>query len=353
MAATTKPPPSAPIDPKPPKKKNGKTRKAKKAKAAAKPRKMKIENLLPPVMRVSTTPLGRCLKDYIQAAANPFSAPPACLPHSPSRDSTKRRMFYKGTAVVGSGGFGYVVATTQLARDATNGTGYTRAWYASTAAYPDVYLPPGMATGIIDVPGGASGVLNTPYTATSLTNGEAEGRTVALGVRVRYLGSEQDRNGRLVAFEHPSHLAVDNYTIGDCLQYGFSESVPNNRQWVVALWQHKKQDELEYGPKITPVPSLAILIDGTPGDKYEFEVFHHAETVNKTGVNNGIETLTPVDDGLFSAINQLMAQTLTSAQDAFSTLTTKELSSYASEILKVAYTGSQIYTGGRHLMVQY
>lgn len=336
--------------------KNGQGRKPKAAnKTKSKANKgKKLKRLLPPIMKPPTSPLGKCLEDFIKASANPFQSRPACLPHSPALDSAKRKYSAKGTVIVGQEGFGYVVATTQLANNATTGFGFTRGWYASSLLYNGSTLPNNMSSGAIDGTGEQSGCYNTGMNTSALTLGQKEGRPVALGIRVRYLGTETARGGRLVCFEHPNHANIDGYGISNCFQYEFVESVPNERKWTVALWQHKVPSELAYSSHLYPVPNLAIFIDGAVGDKYEFEIFYHAETITRDSDPNagtGKESPTYVDDGLFSVITGMMARTLTTTQDAFSYLTQSELSTYAAQLLRVAYKSTQIYTGGRQLLL--
>jgi hypothetical protein len=187
-----------------------------------------------------------------------------------------------------------------------------------------------------------SGNYNSPYIVTELLNGDYEARVVALGVRARYMGTEQGRNGRLVCFETPSHDFFNGIDIPGALAFKGVQSVPVTKEWTAAIWHHVDDHSLDYGSLATELPELAIMVDGTVGDKYEFEIAFLVEVAAgmKPLAN---ESTSFGDDGTFTAVQALLMQTSTTVQDALCQLTLGEVTAYSYQLLKLAYEGTKLY----------
>jgi hypothetical protein len=247
----------------------------------------------------------------------------------------------KGTLAVGTNGFGYVACGGQFANDAASPGNY-RAAYWSTEAFTGVqiYTPSGA-----DVAGTASGNLNSPYPVSGLTVQGVEYRQVALGVRVRYMGKELDRAGRLVAFEHPEHHGLNDYTMSQILAYPETESVGNDadRPWICQTAQPKRAAEFsyrDYSSSGQDNPYLAVVIDGNAGDKWEFEVYSLVETVGPN-VTNPTESY--ADDGMASRISTLVGHYATSSLDVISSMSLGQLDQLGRTILRTAQGATSLF----------
>lgn len=64
-------------------------------------------------------PAQDCLINYAKSLLNPFDAPPACIPVTPSIDSLKLKVFARGTCATGTQGFGFVVTRPDCANNNT------------------------------------------------------------------------------------------------------------------------------------------------------------------------------------------------------------------------------------------
>lgn len=313
-----------------------------KGRPLAKAKTDRVAKLLPSGTKSITSPLEKCLIDYVKAQANPFTAQPACVPHTPLRLSSKEKYIAKGTFTCGTNGFGYIVANTQLANNNVGGlaAGQYRGWYASEAGYT-----PTSITNIdtqLDGVGQTSGNYNSPYLYSQLVSNQFEARVVALGVRARYMGTEQGRNGRLVCFETPSHDDLSGASISGALSFKGTESVPVTKKWTAAVWHPMDDDDLSYKSLHYERPELAIMVDGVAGDKYEFEIAFLVEAV--AGLSpKANETPTFGDDGTFAAIQSLLMQTSTTVQDTLCQLTLGEVTVYSYQLLKLAYEATKLY----------
>jgi len=241
---------------------------------------------------------------------------------------------------VGTSKFGFIACGGQFANDAT--TGDYRAAYWSTAAYTGstIAAPSGA-----DTANTVSGNPNSPYGVAGLSVQGVEYRQVALGLRVRYMGKELDRAGRLVAFEHPEHHGLNGYTMSQLLSYPETESVGNDadRPWICQTYQPKRAAEFSYRDYTgsgQDNPYLAIAINGNAGDEWEFEVYSLVETVGPN-VTNPTESF--ADDGMASRISTLVGHYATSSLDVISGLTLGQLDQLGRTILRTAQGATSLY----------
>jgi len=285
-----------------------------------------------------------CVTDYVMAIANPFDAPAgACLPaDSFPLPSQKIKSFSRGTCVLGTTGYGFIIASIVMAYDAVS-------WTATTS------------TSVMAASTAASAVTNTitgvqssiPFSIADVsTNNLAQGRGVALGIRARYTGTEAGRNGIINCVETQDHVSLAGFS------YNFVRTHPGVRterpngdgDWTSALYSGPTNPaELTFnnvpilsGKSGVYGPPLGMFISGVAGDTYEFEVFQHIEAI---GDNTSGKTLSHNDAQGFAK-----AQEATKAEAASSTLGLKDnvklYSSYINHLVEslpfVVETGSNI-----------
>ncbi len=252
--------------------------------------------------------LSSAVAHYACAIGSPFSpeALSACVPTIPARPSQKVASRQIGTYTIGSAGTGFVA----IAPTVVN---YAVSIFSTTAGYSSVSISctPGTVT--------KSNITNNPYPIASFIAGGSSidasimGRIVSVGLRVRYIGTELNRGGMLMALVEPNHGSIDSYSQTDLTAYRECIRRPVTRNWttiVAAAIDFKEQiypDTNEWlsitpnGPNVaqlestypfsngsnlsgsptTGAPIMVILTTGTPGNTFEFEVIHHLELIGK------------------------------------------------------------------------
>ena len=218
-----------------------------------------------------------CSVEYGVALAQPFAAEAACLPFVPAIPSRKVKVFIRGTATIGTNGVGWVLSRHRP--DNNGGTlAYTDATYTGTTATVMNHLDPGVV--IATHNGEYNGV------AFSSSTDSLAVRIVASGLRVQYIGTELNRSGQIIAFEHPDHFDLDQResfnSLGsfDRVQYA---SPSENRDWVVTTWQPVRNGDFNYHANVTDAPfnywDQCVMFTGVPGEQYHYEFCCHFEYV--------------------------------------------------------------------------
>jgi hypothetical protein len=146
----------------------------------------------------------------------------------------------------------------------------------------------------------------------------------------------------MVCFETPPHDELNGLTISSALGFKGVESVPVTKTWTAAIWHPMDFGSLDYKSLAFDQPELCIMVDGTAGDKYEFEIAFLVEAAAGLAAKTN-ETPTYGDDGTFAAVQGLLMQTSTTVQDALCQLTLGEVTAYSYQLLKLAYEGTKLY----------
>ena len=235
----------------------------------------------PPARRSSPSrggpKLPDCSVDYALALAQPFAAEGACLPYIPAIPSRKTKVFARGTATIGLGGYGWVLIRRRP--DNNGGTlAYTTGAYAGTSTTSMSHLDAGVSIG----------THNGDYNSVDFTQlgSPLSARVVAGGVRVRYIGTELNRSGQILAFEHPDHHNLDaEFSWNDIGKYDRAQYVAPSeaRDWVATTWQPVRATDFNYHNGVSDAPfqdwTQAIMFSGVPGEQYFFEYVTHFEYV--------------------------------------------------------------------------
>lgn len=224
----------------------------------------------------------KCLSEYRKVLINPFDEPPSCVPWVPALPSRKMKNWAKGSLTAStSRGFAFVTVAPHLAH---NSSVQPIVW--STGSYANSVIETNPLVAGID-----SARFNTPYTANDYNNNFINGRVVSMGVRVRYIGSELSRAGRLIALEEPNHQSLNGKNAASLLEYPRAKSVPVTRDWTATTWQPVSPSEFAFTDGSDYVNGghycLGIVIEGaTPDTVFEFEAFINYEVIGSivTGV---------------------------------------------------------------------
>lgn len=228
-----------------------------------------------PRSRASLAPMlkmSECAEAYAHALIDPFAAPdPPCIPDNISIPSYKSRSFAKGVFTAGIGGVAaismdpWLFGTTQVSAYVTN-TAYPSGSYVNPTVTPTGWTAI-TSTGIV--------------TPTAVSNNDVEGRLVAAGIRVRYIGPELNRAGLVVKYRDPGNLMIASHPTDALLLFQEASTSPVDRKWHYVMYRPARASDLYYTATPlsgTPQPSLLVYVAGcTPGTSFEYEAVAHHE----------------------------------------------------------------------------
>lgn len=214
---------------------------------------------------------------YLALYSRPFDLDTVGLPVFPSPESAKHTAWIRGVAAVGSGGFGFVFGSPATVSDATP------FYYSGTSfAGSSFSAPPTTGTTAV-------GFSNLPVSTGGLTETSGIRARVAMcALRVRYIGTEQNRGGAVYPYVHPLHQEI----VGKDLTWIAGQedftSASVNRGWTTVVWVPVHRTECDYYHTPSPpahynidtnsaVSPMGILFSGTPGNTFEFQVVLHIE----------------------------------------------------------------------------
>lgn len=303
--------------------------KAKKSKTYAKKQPAKRARVIAPAMAPMRLPpvfqsLSKCGRHYVLAAADPFSpkAVGACVPAFPNRAADRKTLRLTGHFSAGTTGFAFVAVTPTLATE--HGVVYhsSASFNQGLLDIKQPYIDDGKITRVTS---GSTGYAESSMVPQSghPTPG-VSGRMVAAGLRIRYIGREDAKQGVIYGYVTSDHsngnfLPVSSYSNkASCLH------APVCREWRSLSMIACRSEEIEYpqGRIYTredasddvrtklrytypfsggeylydTANSSAINNGGTPmffciqagvGDKFEWEYVQHAEYIGHA---------VPVDD---------------------------------------------------------
>lgn len=243
-----------------------------------------------------------CTTMYLHSLMDPFTAPAgACLPSDLfPLPSQKVKVFTRGTCVLGTTGFGFISVIPTAASDAA-GSGVSAAAWATTA------------TSVMANNTALNAVTNTqdfiyadnPFTNAELvTTNVAQVRLVALGLRLRYTGTEAGRNGVISTFESPDHTTVAGMNSIFIRSHSTVRTYrpTGDGEWISIVYSGPSvASELTFlgrnpivgsGVLTTGSGIMCAIIQGVAADAYEFECFEHYEAI---GVNSSGKTQSDAD----------------------------------------------------------
>lgn len=254
-------------------------------------------NIRPRAARTKTQELSPCARDYALALVDPENAPLACVPSEfPPLPSQKIKTFNRGSAQVGTAGYGFVSVDP---RDSVTNDGspvfYTTSAYAGTS----------FATSV--TAGVAIGNMNGPYAVADYAGGVAGNllkrfRLVGCALKVWYAGTEMNLSGEMIAVRHPDNVALAGLTNTQILAIPGSSRYPvtSLREMVHVHWIPVDPVDVEYsGVLAGSAPSMGILFTGVSGSQFNYEVWTIYEVI---GLNVASRTASHADPEGFSAV---------------------------------------------------
>lgn len=271
--------------------------------SSAKGRKKKTKTRQPRMEQGALT-LHQGTGAYYAAIATPFNmqARGCGVPSFPSVASQKATGFLTGVAVVGANGMGFLAVSPCLAND-DNVVHYSGATYAQNS----IQIEPSV-TGL-----NARRMTTLPWDSALLVDGtgsapsSVRGRIIATGVRIRYIGTELERGGRIVTYVSPSHSNLNGSSFDRLASRAEAVRLPVSREWVEMTVFANTTDELEYpghlynatgqseyirsvypcsnNETINSTDSykggvpIAFIFTGSAGNQFEYEIITHCEYV--------------------------------------------------------------------------
>lgn len=225
--------------------------------------------------------LSGCAAHYASCIIDPFNAPHgACIPSELlPLPSEKHSITTRGTLNLGTTGFGYILVNPNLASDGVVAVTTTAASVGGTATALNAF------TNLTSVTLGAG-----PATAATITAGGFQGRVVSYGVRARYSGALNNRNGEAVSYEDPDHqnLQTNTFATIQSDQQGTHKNITNSsNEWQVQFSYSGPvaPGDVQFQAQQTPLNIIAnakiggLLISGAAGDLWAYEIVSHLEFV--------------------------------------------------------------------------
>jgi len=222
--------------------------------------------------------LSPCSQVYLRSLIDPWFVPDElpCIPDMVDAPSSKTRTIVRGSFTIGTQGFGFV-AVNPLANtnDSAVGT-VTGSTFASSVTTHN-------ATGTVSI-------LDTqfPYTSAAVTNYAT--RTVACGLRVRYMGTTLNMGGRMVLLSLPMHTTqpptdlLNGLAPSQLLGNQGARTEPTSRRWSSVMFlpggNPASYNYADSAINATSGASMIVAIDGAnPGNTYEYELVYYREII--------------------------------------------------------------------------
>jgi len=211
-----------------------KNRPASKSRPASRKRKTTVKRPVPGLkVNISSPPsvaLSDCAVAYASALVNPFTGPLACVPISPTVLTYKFRAWSKGEFSTGSTAAfsGFITADPYCAF-----VNDVACVHYSGANYNSASI------GILGAANTGLAYSNSPYSDAQVTPASAgiNYRIVGAGLRIRYIGTELNRGGTIIALVDPTSSTTIGQTPANMLGEVTSKKFVVNKIWTTILWR--------------------------------------------------------------------------------------------------------------------
>jgi hypothetical protein len=227
------------------------------------------------VVRAQNAPVPmECSLAYASALADPeYSPAGACIPYGFPVPSQRCKVFLRTQFTIGTGGSGYALFNPVISND-------DRCLFVTTP-----FSTGTISTALINfVSLGVVTMSRLPYSAAQMNNAAApiEGRMVSAVLKARYLGTEANRNGAVLALEDANHvdLTLSSYTAFSSALNGLNERPQPNGSWHEVKYSGPvAQNEVTFlnQSNFSRPPFMVIYARGNPGDVFDCEVYMHVE----------------------------------------------------------------------------
>lgn len=211
---------------------------------------------------------------YGNSLCSPDKFQGAGVPSWPALPTLKTNAFIRGILSVGSAGYGFVYcAPEQLGL--SNGPGLRH----SISGFAGSDFSPFIAGQTVNV------TSNAQFDSSTFGNGSEQNRwrLVSACLRARYIGTELNRGGSIIAFAHPEHLSLTGMTATDVLAFNTARKTPINREWTTVLYcpitifGWKTALTAENGADNGDFFMGLLIESGVANNQFEFEFFGNYE----------------------------------------------------------------------------
>lgn len=195
-----------------------------------------------------------CDAKYALAICDPFNplADGACVPKLPARSSVKTSARLFGTISTNhETGHAYIAAKPNFTKDLDQLSVSTSSNTSSTSFQTDHHQ---VVNGKVvnyacsDLP------WNYGYfvPAKEYEPAYAKGRIVSAGLRIRYIGKQEEMNGVVYAYSSPAHQSIEHMDINELRKQASCRRVPVSREWVTVTCSAIDDDEMDYSRDKNP-----------------------------------------------------------------------------------------------------
>ena len=227
-----------------------------------------------------------CSLKYLSACADPFAMHSGvCMPIGEVLDSQKVRCTARGVMSVGVNGLGWIEVGTPFYSGHAS-INYTTPTYTG---FPNsiINYAGSLASGQVQ----AATIMGPPL-AGSTTTGVFAARHVLSALRVRYIGTELNRGGRVIKFVDREDDNVDNMDTASIISRPHCKIEPVDRRWHTVRWTSSDPTVLDFTsePAYATVLSqknrnavynnarnMFIAVTGTQGNEFEWEFVSYQE----------------------------------------------------------------------------
>jgi hypothetical protein len=215
--------------------------------------------------------LMQCTAQYASAIADPVGTPAgACLPFGFPIPSQRVKTFTRGMFQLGTTGVGYVAARPAF------GNSHNAIQWTTVTSVGTLGTDLGSFTNL-----GNSSLPKLPFTNAAMADGSCSARFVAGELRIRYAGTEANRNGIVTTAEHPTHGNVLAETGNEIATdtYSYRERPKPDGSWHTVKWSGpSNQTDTQFNvlTGYTNYPLLCLIV-GIAADLYEYEYHQHIE----------------------------------------------------------------------------
>lgn len=337
--------------------------KSRTARGSNQSQKQKIQNR--PKTRTAggvTVHMSQCADEYLRALTVPFSTAKACIPDTICMPSMKTKTTARGTFATNAAGFGFIAINpwSMVHSDVTTtANGTASPVVASNSSYANTFVPQRFDSTVTDVAYTAS---NSIFSRTQLTNTGADRkqfRLVGCGLRVRYIGTELNRAGRLVMFRSRNNTPPPGtYNLDNTLRDNYFHTSAVDRQWKEITYFPSRTEDISYGYYDDPSTAttvedyriMACLVNGLASSNMEFEVDALFEIVGgfyAEGITTTPSHSDPTGMGaIMSAIPNTLKATGSALYGAVASGARKALAYAASGVITVGARAIGSYLGG-------
>lgn len=226
--------------------------------------------------------LSPCADLYLKALVNPFAikinGELPCVPDMYDIPSKKFGFTKRGLISIGANGMGYVSASPFSISPGTSQP-FLKATSKTTATY--------------DVINDGTGIdFALGYIENSPQLNSYDFRPVCLGLRVRYIGTELNRSGRIVPFT--ANYSLIGSSLHAAATVGTVQTQPVDRKWHGTYWRPSNSSDYDYKNVCVGIsdPRVGIWVSGVPGtgDVFEYEATAYYECQGIVGVQQFTDT---------------------------------------------------------------